>query len=421
MAKVRCDYCGGYIQDTDERCPNCGAVNENYKRVVSDTPQTIEELKDWYRARNLPPEETTRFFIGKNIKEARAFGIYEENGQYIVYKNKGDGSRAIRYQGTDEAYAVNELYLKLKEEILHQKSLNIAKRNKRQSGYSRPFNEKRYNKKARILGILIGPIICIIAFFGISSFVFSQINFDYDLDHGYYIDTNDNIYYRGGKDYQTKLYEWWKFDNTTNEWSQIESLSEENFPPNVIDKQYRFATDLADVLNIDYETIDIYRSRAYIDAGHRYISSENYYLSNNKLYYYLDDYNGKDYGTRDNTGWYVYNNNNWEYLCDNDDKETLGDDLWYNYNDRKVYDWDFDFDNTDAYAFAKSTGFDWNTSKFESTTWYQEKEKADEKHKQKIEENNKNNNNNRWDNDNDYDWDAGDDWDAGGMDWDSDW
>ena len=128
MAKVRCDYCGGYIQDTDERCPNCGAVNENYKRVVSDTPQTIEELKDWYRARNLPPEETTRFFIGKNIKEARAFGIYEENGQYIVYKNKGDGSRAIRYQGTDEAYAVNELYLKLKEEILHQKSLNIAKR-----------------------------------------------------------------------------------------------------------------------------------------------------------------------------------------------------------------------------------------------------------------------------------------------------
>ena len=102
-------------------------------------------------------------------------------------------------------------------------------------------------------------------------------------------------------------------------------------------------------------------------------------------------------------------------------KETLGDDLWYNYNDRKVYNWDFDFDNTDAYAFAKSTGFDWNTSKFESTTWYQEKEKADEKHKQKIEENNKNDNNNRWDNDNDYDWDAGDDRDAGGMDWDSDW
>ena len=41
-----------------------------------------------------------------------------------------------------------QAYLKLKEEILHQKSLNIAKRNKRQSGYSRPFNEKRYNKKA---------------------------------------------------------------------------------------------------------------------------------------------------------------------------------------------------------------------------------------------------------------------------------
>ena len=41
---------------------------------------------------------------------------------FIVYKNKADGTRAVRYKGTDEAYAVNELYLKLKDEILNQKA-----------------------------------------------------------------------------------------------------------------------------------------------------------------------------------------------------------------------------------------------------------------------------------------------------------
>ena len=35
----------------------------------------------------------------------------------MVYKNKADGSRAVRYSGPDEAYAVRELYLKLKSEV----------------------------------------------------------------------------------------------------------------------------------------------------------------------------------------------------------------------------------------------------------------------------------------------------------------
>lgn len=30
--KIKCDYCGAYINDTDERCPNCGAVNNHLQR-----------------------------------------------------------------------------------------------------------------------------------------------------------------------------------------------------------------------------------------------------------------------------------------------------------------------------------------------------------------------------------------------------
>lgn len=122
--EMKCEYCGAMIPDTAASCPQCGGTNNNMKRAVDNTPKTIEELKQWYAARNLPPYETTRFFIGINYKNPRAFGIYEENGKFIVYKNKDNGQRAIRYEGTDEAYAVNELYLKLKSEILNQKEIN---------------------------------------------------------------------------------------------------------------------------------------------------------------------------------------------------------------------------------------------------------------------------------------------------------
>ena len=95
MASIKCEYCGHYMDDTKESCPRCGAVNRYYRRTAPDTPQTIEQLQSWYAARNLPPEHITRFFIGKDVKEPKAFGIYEEDGNYIVYKNKANGERAI--------------------------------------------------------------------------------------------------------------------------------------------------------------------------------------------------------------------------------------------------------------------------------------------------------------------------------------
>ena len=127
MPKVKCEFCGAFIDETAEKCPNCGAVNVNYKRFTDATPKTIEELQSWYAARKLPPEKVTRFFIGKDVREPKAFGIYKNGSDVIVYKNKADGSRAIRYQGKDEAYGVNEIYMKLKSEILDQKSRSVKR------------------------------------------------------------------------------------------------------------------------------------------------------------------------------------------------------------------------------------------------------------------------------------------------------
>lgn len=125
--RVKCEYCGSMIDDKASFCPNCGAPNPNMKRTADHTPKTIEELKAWYEARHLPPPEVTRFFIGVDYKEPRAFGIYKDGNECVVYKNKDDGTRAVRYRGEDEAYAVNEIYLKLKSEILNQKARNQKK------------------------------------------------------------------------------------------------------------------------------------------------------------------------------------------------------------------------------------------------------------------------------------------------------
>ena len=195
MAKVKCEYCGSFIEDTEETCSVCGAVNDLHHRVARDTPQTIEELQSWYKARKLPPEETTRFFIGRNILEPRAFGIYEDNGTFIVYKNKADGSRAVRYQGTDEAYAVNEIYLKLKEEILRQKNINLNKKQQRPPSYRPPVSgsyspPQRYVRSSRKTSLLPFIAFLIIFIFSITTIIplFSVFNDIFSTDSsGYFL------------------------------------------------------------------------------------------------------------------------------------------------------------------------------------------------------------------------------------------
>lgn len=186
--EIKCEYCGSYISEKDEFCKQCGAVNANFKRSTDGTPKTIEELKAWYMEKNLPPEETTRFFIGKNYKGARAFGIYEENGEYIVYKNKDDGSRAVRYKGKDEAYAVNELFLKLKSEILNQKAHNI---NNKKSG-----SKKEKSLFGKLWEYGTGLVFIVAVIFYIVTFVNSVTKTIKDAPYaGNYYAYGDDVYY----------------------------------------------------------------------------------------------------------------------------------------------------------------------------------------------------------------------------------
>ena len=121
----KCEYCGGVVLSSDKTCPSCGAANLHYvddAPSVVLTPHTIEELKEYCAERNMPLHRM-RFFIGENYQKPKAFGIYQNAaGEFIVYKNKADGSRSFRYTGRDEEYAVKEIYLKLLDEC-HKRNI----------------------------------------------------------------------------------------------------------------------------------------------------------------------------------------------------------------------------------------------------------------------------------------------------------
>lgn len=127
---VKCEYCGNQISDTSAKCPVCGGVNRFVNRSVKDQPLTIDEFKEWYKSKGLPPYEVTRFFIGVDYKEPKAFGIYKDTvtEKVTVYMNASNGERKVRYEGFDEAYGVNELFQRLKQEIIEQKELALKKR-----------------------------------------------------------------------------------------------------------------------------------------------------------------------------------------------------------------------------------------------------------------------------------------------------
>ncbi len=204
--KIRCEYCGGVYDNTDPKCPLCGApspsdtpLNDSAgpQKSGKKAPETIEELKQWYQAANLPPYETTRFFIGEDYRGPKAFGIYrdEMDGSFIVYKNKADGSRAVRYSGDDEAHAVNEIYLKLKEEMRARKQGRGTVRSGGGSGNSR--------KKSFLPGIFFAAFIA----YSLITFI---IGIFAGRNNGYYK-------YRGDTWYRQNDI-WYYFDPLTYDW-----------------------------------------------------------------------------------------------------------------------------------------------------------------------------------------------------------
>ncbi len=163
-----------------------------------DNVHSVQELID--RTRDMPLDRM-RFFINEDRKEPRCFGIYQEaaSGYWVVYKNKDNGSRAVRYSGPDEAYAAQELWAKIQSEIGLRRAQLPRKRTRREILLER----------ARV--IAIGIIIAVLVFMGLR-WLWRQPNRGYyriadalyyyqDSAWYYYDDDGDWAYYDGPADY----------------------------------------------------------------------------------------------------------------------------------------------------------------------------------------------------------------------------
>ena len=190
---------------------------------AQETPRTIEELRAWYVAHNLPPEDVTRFFIGRDVREPRAFGVYRDGDSFVVYKNKDDGSRAVRYHGPDEAYAVNELYLRLRQEIANQKGLN---------GEKRPVDKKK-ERRGMIVALAIF-LAAVLALLYLDSF---------NPDDGYY-NYGDRWYYYGGSSWYVYADDWMPCD--------AEEELEDNCDDYYVGDSYSDAYDVPDFSLTEY-------------------------------------------------------------------------------------------------------------------------------------------------------------------------
>ena len=217
--KLKCDYCGNTYEDTLHQCPDCGAPNPSHKNDKG--PKTIEELKIWYKNRNLPDPEVTRFFIGVDYKKPKAFGIYkDDNGEFVVYKNKADGSRAVRYRGSDEEYAVNELLQRLKDEIVHQKASSGFKSDSAtKSSFSKMDEEEKSIRKNRGNGgydgrktFFLSKLLALFFIILVLILILKDANFN---SHKGYYRYDDDVYYCISDD-------WYHYDGG---WTEVSSTA----------------------------------------------------------------------------------------------------------------------------------------------------------------------------------------------------
>ncbi len=170
-------------------------VMENEKKYLPEKVETYEELKNVFEEFHIDSDKT-RFYIGDDYTDPKAFVIYQDDfGDFVVYKMKADGTRALRYKGSNEKHAVNEYYQKFLEEV--SKRPEFARKLLRPAATRSGFNSG-INRKNRTRLIII-PIICIwlvSAALGVGGLLYRRYKHRHD---GYYV-TPSGTYYTQGHD-----------------------------------------------------------------------------------------------------------------------------------------------------------------------------------------------------------------------------
>ena len=272
---------------------------------------SIEELKQKCAEKNMPLEKM-RFFIGEDRKEPKCFGVYQDEltGDWIVYKNKANGERAIRYRGPDEARAAQEIWNKIGSETKRRKDLYA-------SPYDRAVLEDAANRNAdvpktnfleNIIAAIMTPLtvngnykyLILAAILGCIGYYY--LADDYEFRDGYY-QVEDDTYYCINDDWY--IYEAGDWALTTLFDGSYEEDVEEYYIGDDYDASYGFSD--------------------FTDTG--------YYAN----YLADDQYDGYDYDGYDTDG-YDYDDYDYDDY-DYDDDDDFDFDFW----DDDDTDWDTDW------------------------------------------------------------------------------
>ena len=148
---------------------------------VAEIPKTIEELKNWYHNHSLPPADITRLFIDYDYKGTCAYGIYKKssNGEFIVYKNKPDGSRYVKYSGEDESQAVKEFFMKMISELKVQEKIKLEmqaekKQEEKEHLELKQMIRNKYNTNQNTGSLLLVVLVVILVVAGVFYFATSK-------------------------------------------------------------------------------------------------------------------------------------------------------------------------------------------------------------------------------------------------------
>ena len=183
------------------------------KKYLPDYVGSYEELIDVFEEFNIDSEKT-RFFIGRAYTDPKAFVIYQDDfGDFVVYKNKDDGSMALRYKGNDEEYAVNEYYQKFLEEISKRPAFAKKLLTEDQSRSYVPKSSSPRQRLSRLFSIIITAWFVGSMVIGGAFYVKKAYDKFYHRKDGYY-QTSDYTYYRQGRKmyyYDTILDTWYYY------------------------------------------------------------------------------------------------------------------------------------------------------------------------------------------------------------------
>ena len=256
--------------------------------------------------------------MGEDSNAPKVFGVFRDtDGNFVVYKNKADGQRTVRYRGPSETAAVDELYHKMVEllaqQIDAQKNRTAeTRRIKSHWGTASPRKQSHTNRRPNAVAKKIAVCYLFIVLFVVACWQLPRARRANYPQTGYYIYENKYYYYRDS---------WYQYDDG---WVYVPRTAlDGTFSQEYRDYYYGSAVDSVgnDVPAFDGGRDDTMPDPNRSEAG-----------EDGQDWAYVYDWDD-DHNREDNNDWYDDRND------DNgrDDNDDWGDDDWDD-------DWDWDDD-----------------------------------------------------------------------------